>query len=263
MIKIKEIDIQEYRDKILLFIASVLLLFLGYFLYYRPFTNLSLKRAEVEEYFAKKTKEEKRLEAGRKRYSRLEEELKKERESLERSKEKLKEGSFLNLVELERYISDVTQSNQLTIETIGRVERIEETDKVYIPYVIFGNLENILNFIDEIEKNEKGISLSETHMKLEIEKNSVRLSCKISTNVLERIEEGSIVDRNIFPYRDFVTTKIKEIKFLKYGDKNYIIIRYVDGSKELLYEGKRIERFGKNYEIILQNKGIYLKLLDR
>lgn len=260
MVKIKEIDIQRYRDKILLFIASVLLLFLGYFLFYKPFTNLNSKREEVEEYSTKKIKEEKRLEASEKRYSRLEEELKKERESLERSKEKLKDGSFLNLVELERYISDVVQSNQLTIETIGRVERIEETNKIYIPYVIFGGLENILNFIDEIEKNEKEISLSETYVKLEIDKNSVRLSCKISTNVLEREEEESTVDRYVFPYKNFITDKIKEIKFLKYGDRNYIIIRYVDGSKEFLYEGKRIERGGKNYEVILQNKNIYLKL---
>lgn len=256
---IKNIDIAEYKEKIVILISFSITIVLIYFLFYKPFINYFESKKELENYGLRVKKEEKMLEAGEKRKFRLEEDLVLEKKKVEEGKERIKKSSFLNLMDFEEYITKIVRKNFLTLEAIGRIERISETDKIYVPYLILGGVESILKFSGELEKSEKGISLSETTVNLEIKDGKGRINCKISANVLDLKDE--VMKRDI-SFRDIATFSIRDIKFVKYDDKKYAIVSYQKGGSEIFYHGKIIDFEDRRYEIVIKGKEIYLKLVN-
>ena len=256
-------DIKDYKDKLIFIVGFSCLVFIIYYLMYTPIIELKNRKTKYKESGVEERKEKKIFEAGEKRYKRLEEELDKEKKLQEISQKRLRESGFLNLVEFEKYISDVAQKNILKIDTIGRVEKIETTDKIYIPYIISGDVLGILKFIEQLEKSKKVISLSETNSQLEILNGIGKLTCKISSNVLDKREKIGEEKREIIAIQDFVNSKIKSIKILKCNNKNYIILRYIQGYSEIWYQNKVVEKDNKKYKVVLENGDIYLKLTEK
>ncbi len=258
MAGIKEIKLKEYKNSIVLFIGISLLILLLYYLFYTPLINYLDKKDEIVKFALREKRERKILEAGERRYSRLEEELSKEREKVEESKKRVKAKSFFNLVDFEEHISEVGDRNLISIETIGRVEKIEESDKIYVPYIVSGDLKGIENFIEELEESDKGISLGETMVILEVGEEKGKLICKMSANVLNIRENEEIKEKRL-KLREFLRYKIKEIKTINYNNKNYIIVNYQKGGREIFYCGEILEQDGKKYEIYMEKGEIFLK----
>ncbi|WP_291256164.1 hypothetical protein [Fusobacterium sp.] len=263
MVKIKEFNIRDHKEKIVVFIGFSIVILAINFLFYKPYVQWSEKNQQVEKFILDIRKEKTIGEAGEKRYKRLEEELEKEQERVELFKNRVVESSFLNIVKFEEYISEMSQKNLLLLDTIGRVERVQETDKIYIPYVVSGDVGKILEFMEEIEEtNEKKVSLSETGLTLEIKEEKARLICKFSANVLEKKMVTEVENEELIPLSRVVRERVKEIKILNYNNKKYIILKKVSGQSEIFFEGKIVIFQGKKYEIITKNSEVFIKLTE-
>lgn len=257
--EIKNIDLKEHREKLVTLGGVTIFLLILYFLIYNPTVKYMRIKEEINNYEVKSRKEKKLLEVMEKRVNRLEEERNSEIKNLEEARQRIREKSFSNLVEFEEYIGELLEKNFLTVEAIGRVERITETDKIYIPYVIKGGDFNILNFMESVESDERGISLSETPSQLLKEGDITKFNCKISANVLNIKEEDTKEKRlNI---KDFVRYGIKEIKYLNYNNRRYIIVNFQNGGSEIFYQGEIVEKDGKKYKILVEDNEIYLELV--
>jgi MFS superfamily sulfate permease-like transporter len=134
----------------------------------------------------------------------------------------------------------MAKKNSILIETIGRIERVVETDKSYIPYIVSGEIDDINRFVKELEEEEQKISFSETTSQLDITQSKGRLTCKLSANILEKIEEDKekVEELN---FKKILGYGVKDIKFLKYNEKEYIIIKYRDGSKDIYFQGEILD----------------------
>lgn len=255
----KNFNFEENKGNILIFISFVIFLLLIYFLFYTPLISWYGKKDERITYLVKVEKERKILEAGQLRYKRLEEELSKEREKNIEKEERGKELAFKNIVELERYIDEVAKKNYIVIETIGRIERVSETDKIYIPYIFFGELESFLKFIQQLESGKRNITFGETPYEVIVSDVKTTFSCKISANVLEIIENETEEKTTFF--REINGKGIKKLKLLNFNGKEYIIINYSDGTKDIFYNGEILELSGVKYKVIWRKGDIYLDKL--
>lgn len=263
MVKIKEFNIREHKEKIAVLMGFSIAILAINFLFYKPYVQWSEKDQQIEKFIFDIKKEKTIGEAGEKRHKRLEEELEKEQERVELFKNRVVESSFLNIVKFEKYISEMSQKNFLLLDTIGRVERVKETDKIYIPYVVSGDVDKILEFMREIEEvNEKKVSLSETRLILEIKEEKARLVCKFSANVLEKKMVSEVENEELIPLNRVVRERIKEIKILNYNNKKYIILKKVSGQSEIFFEGKIVIFEEKRYEIITKNSEVFIKLTE-
>lgn len=257
---IKEFEVQEYKDKIVITLGFAIFIILLYLLFYKPIINWYEKKEEYREYSLKSMKESKIFEAGEQRYKRLEEELLNEEKENKETLKELENKSFKNIVAFEKYVDDIAEKNSILIETIGRIERVVETDKSYIPYIVSGEIDDINRFVKELEEGEQKISFSETTSQLDITQSKGRLTCKLSANILEKIEEDKekVEELN---FKKILGYGVKDIKFLKYNEKEYIIIKYRDGSKDIYFQGEILDIDGIKYEIFIKNREIYLKYL--
>ena len=256
---LKKFDYHEHKNSILLFISLIIWTFIIYLLILSPFQSYLEKKESASNFQLKSKKEEKLNQANSQRYNKLLEEFEKQKQYYKNLEEKTKKKSFKNVSSFESFISEKASSHFLTIETIGRIEQIPETDKKYIPYIINGETSNILSFIEDLENSENKITLTDSNIQL-FTLPQGKLIAKLSSNILNEKDEN-IEKNDVIPLAQLKNIKIDRIKYLNFNSKNYIIINYKNGSRDIYLNGEEIEFNNSRYKLILENGSPFLKLI--
>ena len=131
---------------------------------------------------------------------------------------------------------------------IGRCEKDELSKKVYLPYVIQGDLKKLLFFIKEIELSKMDISFGETPFLLKIDKtSSFEGKIKSTINDFEGVDNKNNF-RNLS--NNLNGKRVEKIKILNFNGQNYLILRYADGTSDVVNEKENIK--------LIENK-VYLR----
>ncbi|STO30702.1 Uncharacterised protein [Fusobacterium necrogenes] len=260
MISLKNFNYHEYKAQILLFISIFIAGFIMYSLIFLPFKDYKGKVEALKSLQIKIKKEQKTKQASTQRYNKLLENLEQLKISQNNIEKIEKNKSFKNISSLEKFISEKANSHHLIINTIGRVEKVNNSNKIYIPYIIEGEDKDILSFLEELEKNKKKISFSDSITKISFTPRG-KIITKISSNVLNTIEQ-EINQDSLITISKLSNKKISNIKYLSFNKKNYIILNYKDGSKNIFYEGEEVILNNLRYKIILKNNSPFLQLLE-
>lgn len=156
--------------------------------------------------------------------------------------------SFKNINSIEIFVEKYINKNFLHLAAIGRCEKDELSKKLYLPYVIQGDLKKLLFFIKEIEFSKMDISFGETPFLLKIDKiSSFEGKIKSTINDFEGVDNKNNF-RNLS--NNLNGKRVEKIKILNFNGQNYLILRYADGTSDVVNEKENIK--------LIENK-IYLR----
>lgn len=255
---IKNFNFEKHKSSILLLLCFIFSLVLIYKLVILPSSKLINLKNEYKLSEIKYNKENTLNRATLQRLTRLKEEYKLQKEKYNQREEEIKKRSFRNLPEAETYLQNLANQNFLNIKTFGRVETIPNLNKTYLPYIISGAPKKIVKFVKELENGEKIVSLSDTPSKFIISSKG-EFTFKIATSILNETTEKSS-SKDCFSIDILKNCQIRDIKFLKFNSKTYIIIEYIDDTSLVYYSGEEIEFEAKKLKLLIKDGIPILKL---
>lgn len=173
-----------------------------------------------------------------------------EKKYFEKSSENKKRFKFDSLGEGNIYINNLLKNFNLSIIQVNRVEK-EDENNYYVPYVIKGQEKNIIDFIIKLEEEEKVWILNKN---LEIKK--VEKNFELNVWFYFFIKNQKKVENS--GERKTLTNESVNIKTITFINKDSGIIE-IDNKKIYIRSRKIIKINGKKYEILLENKKIFVR----
>lgn len=255
---------KEHKDKILLMGTAGLLLLLTYYLVIIPYKNMKYSSRSKKETELRLKKVQKEFDNIEKVYEKRYKENKKAEAEYQQYEKYLLSKGFKNVAIFEEFIQQKLEKNYLQIKSISNIETSgmdrNEKGKVYIGYEIEGTEKNIKNFVKEIENSEKLVSLMDSSVLLEKKEEKSRGIFKVSGYLLNTAspkKDTYIIEEKI--YISFSDLSISSFKIIKLNKKKYVVIRYKNGERKIIYQGEEIEIGAENYTVEINDNGIYLK----
>ncbi|BBA49942.1 hypothetical protein [uncultured Fusobacterium sp.] len=264
---ISNLQLTEWKEKVIAFIFIGLWMILTYKFIIEPYNEIQSKKKQKLSLEVKVKKAEKELEEVKKIYQKKSGENKKEKTEYEIYEKTLLERGFQNSGKMEEYIYQKSKENKIIIEVIGGIEKNGTTEKerkgkVYIPYSIGGEEKNILKWIKEIESSEKLISFTDTPFQFCKNENNIKINLKISGYILNdtpKEKNTKITEKE----KIFYTYNEKEImtekNIIEINGKIYMIIRFKNGKRKIFTHGEEIKKDSEQYILRIEDNELYLE----
>lgn len=264
---ISNLQLTEWKEKVIAFIFIGLWMILTYKLIIEPYNEIQNKKKQKLSLEVKVKKAEKELGETEKIYQKKSEENKKEKAEYEIYEKTLLERGFQNSGKMEEYIYQKSKGNKIIIEVIGSIEKSGTTEKerkgkVYIPYSITGEEKNILKWIREIENSEKLISFTDTPFQFHKNENNIKINLKISGYILNdtpKEKNIKIAEKEKIFYTYNEKEMMTEKNIIEINGKIYMIIKFKNGKRKIFTHGEEIKKDSKHYILRIEDNELYLE----